>query len=300
MIIAGIFEPVKIFFNQIFATLSNFRIFDLLDIVLVAMIIYNTVKFFRDTRAKQLVKGIVVLFLVWIVAQWLDLITIKWLLTKVLDYGIIAIAIIFQPELRRALERVGHSKLGFFGRAQGDEREEKLKCIDAVCKAAGEMQDKKIGALIVFERTTPLGEIINTGTLIDAEASSELIGNVFFPKSPLHDGALIIRGSKLISAGCILPLTANNDLSKELGTRHRAAVGASENSDAVVVVVSEETGNISLAMGGKIKRDYTPITLKEELYTLSDTETEDNTLISKLAKLFRGKENGKDDNNENL
>lgn len=297
MIIAGIFEPVRAFINQIFATFANIRFFDIIDICLVAMIVYNAVKFFRDTRAKQLVKGIIVLFLIWVAAQWFDFITIKWMLTKVLDYGIIALAIIFQPELRRALERMGHSKIGLFGRGQNKDRESQLKCIDSVCKSVAEMQDKRIGALIVFERNTPLGEIINTGIIVDAEASPELISNIFFPKSPLHDGALIVRDGKLMSAGCILPLTSNDDLSKELGTRHRAAVGVSENSDAVVVVVSEETGTISIAMNGKINRNYSVLELKEELYNVSEGNEETSSIIGKFIKKYNFKNSGKEESN---
>ncbi len=293
MIIAGIFEPIKIFATNLIATISNIRIFDLIDIMLVAMIVYYAIKFFRDTRAKQLVKGIILLFVIWVVAQLLDFITIKWMLTKVLDYAIIALAIIFQPELRRALERMGHGRFGFFSQGRDKDREDEIKAIDSVCKAAADMQDKKIGALIVFEQKTPLGEIINTGTKIDAEASPELVGNIFFPKSPLHDGALIIRDGKLVSAGCILPLTSNNDLSKELGTRHRAAVGVSENSDAVVVVVSEETGTISVAKNGKIRRNYNPITLKEELYSLNDSPDNNNKVVTKVMNVFK-KKSGKE------
>ena len=286
MLTLSVLEPVKTLFNQIFSTFATFGIFDLIDILLVATVFYNTVKFIRDTRAQLLMKGMVVLFVVWVLAQWCNFVSIKWMLAKVFDYALIAIILIFQPELRRALEKVGHSKLGVFGKGSGNDIESNKRCINAVCKAVNSMHEQKIGALIVFEGTTPLGEVINTGTRIDAEASEELIENIFYPKSPLHDGALIIRGDRLVSAGCILPLTSNDDLSKELGTRHRAAVGVSENSDAVVVVVSEETGKISMAINGRIKRDYNLITLREKLYNLSEAEESESGVF---LRFFRKK-----------
>lgn len=261
-------EAFYTFLNVIWSALSGIRPQDILDIAVVAYVIYKAIELFRETRAKQLIKGIIILSFVWLIAVWWDLVSIKWLMVKVLDYGIIAVAIIFQPELRRALERMGRSKLGTFSRNNDTDRESVLQCIGAVCKAAQSMQEQRIGALMVFERTTPLGEIINTGTVVDAEASTPLIGNIFYPKSPLHDGAMVIRQNRVYAAGCILPLTARVDLNKQLGTRHRAAVGISENSDAVVVVVSEETGNISIAENGTLTRDYNAITLREALKTL--------------------------------
>ncbi|MDD4699714.1 MAG: diadenylate cyclase CdaA [Oscillospiraceae bacterium] len=263
-----IFDSFYTLFNQIIAAFANLRIFDLFDIVIVAFIIYKGIELFRETRAKQLIKGIGVLFVVWVFAQWFELKTIKWLLVKVIDYALIAIAIIFQPELRSALERMGRSKLSSWGFGQSSEDGFEIRCIDAVCKAAGSLQDQKVGALIVFERFTRLGEIINTGTIIDAKASPDLICNVFYPKSPLHDGAMVIRNGRISAAGCILPLSSNSELSKELGTRHRAAIGMSENSDALVVVVSEETGNISVALNGSITRGFNSIKLKSHLNSL--------------------------------
>lgn len=273
---AGLGEGIYTIFNMVVAALSGIRAADILDIAVVSYVVYKGIELFRETRAKQLIRGIIILFLVWVIAIWWDLVTIKWLLIKVLDYAIIAFALIFQPEIRRALERVGRSNFSILGRGNDRNREETLKCIDAVSKAAQNMQEQKIGALIVFERTTPLGEIINTGTVLDAEATMPLIDNVFFPKSPLHDGAMIIRENRVHAAGCILPLTARADLSHQLGTRHRAAVGMSENSDAVVLVVSEETGNISIAENGNLTRNYTAITLREALksFLLSDEDND--------------------------
>lgn len=264
----SLLDSLYVFWNQLIHAIFSISVFDIIDIIIVAFIIYKAIEFLRDTRSGQLVKGIALLLTASFLASVFNLISLKWLLTKVFDYGIIALAIIFQPELRRLLEKVGRTNINFIGKQQSyDEANERVKnCIDAVCKAVNVMSDKHIGALIVFERESVLGEIANTGTLLNAEASYELIGNIFFPKSPLHDGALIVRNGMLYSAGCILPLTANNDINSQLGTRHRAAIGMSENSDAVVLVVSEETGQISIARNGIIVRDFNSVTLKEELY----------------------------------
>ncbi len=279
------------FFNLIIAAFANIGFFDILDILIISYVIYKAIQLFRETRAKQLVKGILILFVVWVLAQWLNLVTVKWLLVKVMDYAIIAVAIIFQPELRHALEHVGRSKFSFLGIRQNNnigERDNILQSIDAVCKAVHDLQESRTGALLVFERSTRLGDIIHTGTVIDADASHPLICNIFFPKSPLHDGAMILREGKVHAAGCILPLAANNNIiNRELGTRHRAAIGMSENSDALVVVVSEETGTISVAAGGVLKRDYTPETLRERLQASMIEVTEEQTSL--FQKIFRFK-----------
>lgn len=293
---ANAFEAIGGFFTQIFMALIDIRFSDVIDILIIAYIIYKAVGFFKETRAKILIKGLLLLLFVWILAQLLDLISLKWILVKFFDYAIIAVAIIFQPELRHALERVGHSSFGWFGANHKSAENIVLKrCIDETCRACGSMQEQKIGALIVFERSTPLGEIISTGTEIDAEASQELVGNIFYPKSPLHDGGLVIRDGRLAAAGCILPLTSNNELSKELGTRHRAAVGMSETSDAVVVVVSEETGKISVCVNGAIERNYNQISLRERLYSeLLQTGAQENK--NPISKFFRRKDKDKEEN----
>jgi diadenylate cyclase len=261
------FQSIANMFVQVFYALKNIRIADIIDILLIAYVIYKGIELFKKSRAGQLMKGIFILVFIAVLAQWLDLVSVKWVLNKFINSLIIVIAIIFQPELRRALERVGRGQL-IGNRSFDAGRDNMLHSIDAVCKACAAMQEQKIGALIVFERSTLLGEIVDTGTIIDAEASSQLISNVFFPKSPLHDGAMILRDGRVLSAGCILPLTANDRLNSDLGTRHRAALGMSENSDAAVIVVSEETGIISIAVNGEITRNYTSITLREELNRL--------------------------------
>lgn len=274
------------FFMQIFMAFGDIRVVDVIDIAVVAFVVYKAIGFFKETRAKILIKGLLLLFLVWVLAQWLDLISIRWLLVKFFDYAIIAVAIIFQPELRHALEKVGHSSFGNLTRGRDSAINVELKrVIDGVCRACASMQEQKIGALIVFERSTPLGEIIASGTEVDAAVSEELVGNIFYPKSPLHDGGMIIKSGRIAAAGCILPLTSNNELSKQLGTRHRAAVGMSEASDSVVVVVSEETGTISVCVNGVITRDFTPITLRDRLYTeiLDPEENGDSGVVAKVV-----------------
>ena len=293
---SSIFNAIYAFFNQIIYAVASMRISDIVDILIMAYIIYKAIGFMLESRAGQLAKGFIVLFFIYFIANWWNLIAIKWVLSRFVNYIIIAIAIIFQPELRRILERVGHTKL--LG-TQGDLSDEPIEnCIDKVCRAAGNMQENRIGALIVFERSTQLGEIINTGTVINAEPSVSMVGNIFFPKSPLHDGAMIIRDGKLYAAGCILPLTPREDISSQLGTRHRAAIGMTENSDAVVLVVSEETGIISIVSNGKITRNYNSMSAAEELRHLlvNDDEIADDNKIITLLKRFNPfkKENGKD------
>ncbi len=258
------FRSVWEYICMFFASVNP--ITSLLDILLVAFVIFSLIKFVRDSRAEQLIKGILALGLAYLAAWLLDLKAISFLLEKLFDNGLILIMVIFQPELRRALERAGHSRFSAwrmfrFGGEDNVYIQRWENAIDAVCGAVELLQKQRMGALFVFERNTRLGDIIDTGTMLDAAASPELIGNLFFNKAPLHDGAMVIRDGKICAAGCILPLTDNLELSSELGTRHRAAVGMSENSDAVIVVVSEETGILSVAQGGVLRRDFT----KEEL-----------------------------------
>ena len=282
---SSIFNAIYAFWNQIIYAVAGMRIpFDIIDILLMAYIIYKAIGFLRETRAGQLAKGLVIFVVIYFVANWWNLTTMKWILSRFVDDIIIAIAIIFQPELRRILERVGHAK---FVSAHGSslESDPLEDCIDKVSRAAGIMQESKTGALIVFERSTQLGEIIDTGTVINADPSVQMINNVFFPKSPLHDGAMIIRDSRLYAAGCILPLTQREDISSQLGTRHRAAIGMTENSDAVVLVVSEETGNISIVSNGQIERNFNAISARAKLgkLLLSDAEAETGSPV--LARL---------------
>ncbi len=282
-----IYNGLYTFWNQILSTLSNIRILDIVDIAVVAILIYNAFVFLRETRAGQLVKGIAVLVIVYLVAIWWKLAVLQWILSVVFNSAIVVAAIVFQPEIRRILERVGQTKLGKT-KFLGDKDQRLYDCIEAVGKAARTMQENKIGALIVFERETQLGEIINTGTVIDAESTSALVNNIFFPKAPLHDGAVIIRDAKIYAAGCILPLTQSQFFSSDLGTRHRAAIGMTENSDAVVLVVSEETGNISIVENGEIRRGYNGVSAAEELKNIlleSELNKEDSKILSALKSV---------------
>ena len=288
----SIFDAIRTVWNQISYAISGFRFpYDLIDILIIAFILFKAIAFLRESRSGQLVKGLVILFAVYIIATWWKLATLKWLLSIVMDSIIVIAVVVFQPEIRRVLEKVGRTKFSK-GQLFDSEENEVAQCIDSVSKASGIMQEKRIGALIVFERTTQLGEIISTGTLIDAKASVSVINNIFFPKSPLHDGAMIIRNGRVLAAGCILPLTQREDLSLQLGTRHRAAIGMTENSDAVVLVVSEETGNISIAMNGQIKRDYNAVSAGAELRRLlTDEQGEDKsgTISAVISKFIHVK-----------
>ncbi len=252
-----------IIISEILSMFKEFSISNLLDILIVAFIIYKAIQLLRETKTGQLLKSLLIIATVYLLSLWLNLFMLKTIMEYVFQIGFIAIVIVFQPEFRRALEKLGRSNMSTFGKITKVEEEEAVKsCIDAVLRACKSMQDSKTGALIVFEKSTLLGDVIGTGTIINAQTTSDLIQNIFFPKSPLHDGAMIIRGARIYAAGCILPLTSNPDISRELGTRHRAAIGISEESDAVVVVVSEETGVISVTRGGGITRNHTIITLR--------------------------------------
>lgn len=293
----SLFSAIVSFFGLLLNIISEIRFFDIIDILAVAFIIYKCIAFFRDTRAGQLIKGIAILIVIWLLAQWFNLVTIKWLLYKVFDSAIIVAVLLFQPELRRALERMGRSRFGMFNKSNDIDVEKTEACISSICKAAGSMQDQRIGALIVYERNTLLGEIINTGTEIDADVSSALISNIFFPNTPLHDGAMIVRENKIAAAGCILPLVQNDNLNSSLGTRHRAAIGISEISDAIVIVVSEETGTISIAENGKIERDFNTVTLYAELNKrlIPTVDKKKNSSVLSFIKKFLKKEGTKNE-----
>ena len=266
-------EMLKNIWDTIGRFFASFNwISDTLDILVVALFIYFLIRLVRDSRAEQLMKGIALLALMYLAAYLLNLTTVEFLLKAVFENGLIVLVVIFQPEIRRALEQAGHSKLGVFrlfgglGTVESTELVEQWhKAIDATAAAVDTLQRQKMGALIVMERSTRLGEIVRSGTVIEAEPSGELISNIFFNKAPLHDGAMIIRDGKVYAAGCILPLTDDQQISRELGTRHRAGVGMSENSDAVVVIVSEETGTVSIAEGGELTRNYSHETLVKAL-----------------------------------
>lgn len=252
--------------DHFFNLVRGVGIRDILDILIVAVVFYRLFLMLKETRGEQLMKGIIILFLFAKItgSDFVRFYTINWLLEELLNLGAIAIIIVFQPELRRALENLGRSnvwKQGF--RSSGETEAE--RDVDEIVRACMSLSRQKIGALIVFEKKTGLGEIIETGTDIDASISMELLINIFIPNTPLHDGALIIRDGRILAAACILPLTENKELPRELGTRHRAAIGVTERSDAVSLIVSEETGAISVAERGKISRHLDESALRKEL-----------------------------------
>lgn len=236
------------------------------DISIVSYLIYKLIQLVRETRAWQLVKGIIVILIVAMLSELLQLRTLAYILSRTIELAGFALVVVFQPELRRGLEQIGRSNFkNFFSFDEHDAAIHTTFTIEEIVKAATELSRTKTGALIVVERETKLGEIINTGTRLDSSVSAELIINIFTPNTPLHDGALILRDNKLKSAACFLPLTDNPNLSKELGTRHRAALGITEVSDCISVVVSEETGKISYALNGGLTRNLTPDILRKAL-----------------------------------
>lgn len=291
-------------FNESFeqfkrALLSFNRITDLLDVLLVAFVIYSIIKLIRETRAIQLAKGVGLLAVLYFLVTLLKMQTSQYIMSFVFGNLLVILIVIFAPEIRHALESMGRSSVTSFSFLNFKNRDESVRqelvtnSINCVCRACADMSDKKVGALIVFEKETLLGEISKTGTGLDAAVTTELIGNIFFPKAPMHDGAAVIKDGRVVAAGCILPLTSNNnDVSSELGTRHRAAIGMSETSDAVVVVVSEETGAISVAEKGRLKRNISDGDLREIL--MGHFVKDDSTSTSKFKKILRGSKNEKE------
>ena len=246
---------INSFFSGFLDIIFRININDIVDILIIAYIFYKIFMFIKDTRAEQVLIGIVLLFVATQISKVLKLHTLYWLLIKALDLGFIAALIIFQPELRAGLEHIGRTKFNFFQKNNVSVSEEKFnRTVEEIVEALYSLSRQKIGALIILERNTKIGDIINTGTSIDGEVSRQLLINIFIPNTPLHDGAVVIRESQIKAAACFLPLTQSKDLSKELGTRHRAAIGVSEVSDCISLIVSEETGDVSIAKSGKIYR----------------------------------------------
>lgn len=285
---------MKDLFQQISGIFSTFRLSDFFDILIVAIILYKMFQFIRETRAAQLIKGIVLLLTAYFVAQIANMKTVSYILQYIVDNGIIVMVILFQAEIRRAIERVGESSLkgniiGNFSAARGRYMKTE-KTIGDISSACASMASKKIGALIVFENKTNLGDIIKTGSVLNAESSSELLENIFYPKSPLHDGAVVVRNFRIYAASCILPLTKKKSIDRDLGTRHRAALGMSEDSDAIVVAVSEETGMISVAKKGVLERGLKRDSLRELLtLELIGEREEDKSIFDRIMSRIEKK-----------
>ena len=264
-----------IFFDQyVVETVKEIRIIDFFDIGVLALILFFIYRFIKDRSAGKLLLGFGIILVLSFLSTSLDMYALRYVLDNFLQVGIIAILIVFQPEMRAALEKVGGTTfLGLKNITSDSKALATLNAqIETLSATASELSRDKVGALIVIERSTKLGEYIKSGVMVDSVISSYILRNIFFDKAPLHDGAVIIRGDRVCAAGCFLPLSTNNDIDKELGTRHRAAIGLSEVSDALVIVVSEETGTISLVSGGHIKRNYNYSSLKQELTSLLITQ----------------------------
>lgn len=286
-----VFEAIASWWEWMVSIAMNFQFKDAVDIIIVAFLIYGVFKLVRETRAGQLVKGLFLLVILFIISSYFNLVMVSRVLAYFFQFAFVAILIVFQPEIRKALEQVGRNNVGqsiaavVTGRDRSYDRAQIRKAINAVVDGVGILQQLKMGALIVFERKTKLGDIIETGTQINCEPSGQIVGNIFFNKAPLHDGAMIIRDGMIHAAGCILPLTKNTSVSAELGTRHRAALGVSEESDAVVVVVSEETGQISVAVNGVLARRFTRDTLRDVLEGYLIPQEEASTVRRKFDVL---------------
>lgn len=286
-----VFEAIASWWEWMVSIAMNFQFKDAVDIIIVAFLIYGVVKLVRETRAGQLVKGLFLLVILFIISSYFNLVMVSRVLAYFFQFAFVAILIVFQPEIRKALEQVGRNNVGqsiaavVTGRDRSYDRAQIRKAINAVVDGVGILQQLKMGALIVFERKTKLGDIIETGTQINCEPSGQIVGNIFFNKAPLHDGAMIIRDGMIHAAGCILPLTKNTSVSAELGTRHRAALGVSEESDAVVVVVSEETWQISVAVNGVLARRFTRDTLRDVLEGYLIPQEEASTVRRKFGVL---------------
>ena len=261
----------------------SIRIQDIIDIIIVALVFYKLFSLIKETRAEQLTKGIFALFVFAKLSGFLKLYTINWLLENAMTVGVLAILIVFQPELRRGLEYIGRSR--FFTKTFLEIKGESLtKTVDEIVEAVASLSRQKIGALIVLERETGLNEVIETGTKIDGLVSSDLLINIFIPNTPLHDGAVIIKEDIIRAAACFLPLTENMGVSKELGTRHRAALGISEKSDTLSIIVSEETGAISIAENGNIARHLDSKTLRQILIDMYKPKDSSQAFLTKWRR----------------
>lgn len=283
------FQDIKYAF---FSLMSTIEFKDIVDLLALAYIVYLLLKLMRETRAGQLIKGILLLVAAYLVSAVFNLTVMEYILGRAFDVGLLAMLILFQPEIRRALEQFGQTKFGIkligIGVASNDIKHRWNNAIEAICDSCVELSASCTGALIVIERKTPLGEQIETGTIMNAIPSKEVFGNIFYPKTPLHDGAVIMRDGMILAAACFLPRPKSDvTIDKGLGSRHRAAIGMSENSDAIIIVVSEETGQISIAMNGVLTRDYTRTKLKyalekEVFYEDPDEDKSNKTVISSI------------------
>ncbi len=282
------------FFADLWGWIKNgfsMSVFDLIDIIIITVVIYHILKFFRNTRAMNVLKGVALLIVAMVVASWLGLPTTEWILSSIITSGIVIVFVLFQPELRIVLENFG--RVNFHDQNNTDDND---KIISDIVSACNNLSYRRVGALLVFQQKNNLQDIVDTGTLLNAKISAGLIENIFEPNTPLHDGAMLLAGDKMLAAGCFLPLSENTSIDKNLGTRHRAALGISERTDAIVIIVSEETGVISVARGGSFTRFLDLEALKQILKDIyKKKEPEKSHTWHSLFLRFIGKEqnNGK-------
>lgn len=287
------FETAKEFFLTYFVEpVKQISVKDVIDILLLALVLFFVYRLIRDSRAWKLLLGVGVIVLMSVISSIFDMNALSFVFGNIQQLGILAILILFQPELRTALEKVGGTSITGIKSISAESRElaSKSAQIEAICTAVNELSRDKVGALIVIEKSTKLGDFIKSGVYIDAAISPYMLRNIFFDKAPLHDGAVIIRDGRICAAGCFLPLSTKNDIDKDLGTRHRAAIGLTEISDAVVIVVSEETGIVSISNDGNLERNYNYSTLKQALNShlsvvgISDTARQAREKMEKTQK----------------
>lgn len=288
-------SSIETFITSVYGVVKTFGIFDLIDIILISYLIYKAIKIVRETRAEQLVKGIMLLAVSNVLVNLLELKIMGFLLKNVFQIGIIALIVLFQPELRRVLEKVGRTKVADLSVFTSDSVEKNViweKAIEILCNGVFTLSATKTGALVVIERKTKLGEQIDTGVYMNATISEELIGNIFFVNTPLHDGATIVRDGRIIASACFLPKPQKEDhIASHLGSRHRAAIGISEISDSITIVVSEETGIVSIAQDGQLYRNFTKESLKAYLQEslIPKKEKKDSESDSAKKGFWRGK-----------
>ncbi len=284
--------------ERMFSNFGMIAITDIIDIAIMAFLIYKFIELVRSTNSGKVAKGIIFVLVALVASGVCHLYTVNWLLNRAVEVGVLALVILFQPELRKLLEQVGSSRLGkMFSGGRTAASDELDSAITQTVEAYAELSKSKTGALMVFERNNMLDDAIRTGTKLDTVVNSELLKNIFWNKAPLHDGAVIVRDGRIVGAGCMLPMSGNVNLSKELGMRHRAGIGASEQTDAVVAIVSEETGSISVAVGGMLKRHLAPETLERLLRNelMPEKKEEDASVFNKLSALFQSKKEANQD-----
>ena len=292
-------ETITRLAGDIWGVFWPFGISDLIDILIMALIIYRVMLLIRTTSSGAVAKGILILLVALWGSSYLRFNTVNFLLGRLVEWGVLALVVLFQPELRRFLEQMGRSSIGKVF-VQQEERDELDGAITQTVEAYTSLSKSKTGALMVFERKNMLEDAIKTGTALDSSVNADLLKNIFWNKAPLHDGAVIVRSGRVVGAGCMLPMSGNVNLSRDLGMRHRAGIGASEQTDAVVAIVSEETGSISVAVGGMLKRHLAPETLERLLRNeLLPQPEEDETPKFKLSNLFRGRKGEKGDVEKN-